>query len=78
MITYPAIIYSRSNIKNTHANNSVYSQNHEYEIVVIDKNPDSEIVQKISKMDTAKFKKHYTSKGLNYDVFSIVYNKIEK
>ena len=44
---YPAIVYSRSDIDNAHANNSVYKQEYPYEITVIDRNPDSEIVKKV-------------------------------
>lgn len=74
-IQYPAIIYSRENIKNNFANNKVYIQNNNYKITVIDKNPDSEIVDAVSKMDSSKFVKHYSANNLNYDVFSIHYDK---
>ena len=33
---YPAIVYSRKNIKNNFANDNVYSQSRFYEIIVID------------------------------------------
>ncbi len=45
-MTYPAIVYSRSTIENTYADNSPYVQGVEYKLVVIDKNPDSGIVKK--------------------------------
>lgn len=70
---YPAIVYSRSNIGNNFANNGVYGQSMHYKVTVIDKNPDSEIVSKVSKMNTAKFEQHFTSEGLNHDVFTIFY-----
>ena len=75
-INYPAIVYSRARIGNDFANNSVYSQMDTYEIIVLDKDPDSELVRKISLMDTAKHAKHYTSNNLNYDVFTLSYNKL--
>ena len=75
-INYPAIIYSRVEIKNGFANNSVYGQVDAYEIIVLDKDPDSEIVRRVSQMDTASFAKHYTSNNLNHDVFTIKYNKL--
>ena len=74
-IEYPAIIYKKSDIINSHAGNSVYSQNNKYQIIVADKNPDSDIVKKVSKMDTCRFAKHYTSKNMNYYVFEITYDK---
>lgn len=72
-MSYPAIVYSRSEIRNTHANNSVYSQAHAYTLTVIDYDPDSEIVEKISKLPKCSFSRHFTSDNLNHDVFTIYY-----
>ena len=70
---YPAIVYSRSDIDNRFANNEVYHQSHVYRVTIIDEDPDSEIVQKMSKFKTAKFERHFTTNGLNHDIFSIFY-----
>lgn len=70
---YPAIVYSRSDIDNAHANNSVYKQEYAYEITVIDRNPDSEIVKKVSRLPRCRFNRHYPSDNLNHDVFTIYY-----
>lgn len=70
---YPAIRYSRLNIENTFADDNVYSQARSYEVIVIDKNPDSAIVDKVSKLPSAHYQRHYTSDGLNHDVFTIYY-----
>ena len=72
-MSYPAIVYSRKTIDNSYANNSVYKQNYAYEITVIDKNPDSEIVNKISKLPTCRFDRHFKSDNLNHDVFTLYY-----
>ncbi len=70
---YPAIVYSRNNIENIFAENSVYKQDHEYNVVVIDKDPDSEIVTAVSKLPMCRFARHYEADGLNHDVFTIYY-----
>ena len=70
---YPAIVYSRSDIDNAHANNSVYKQEYAYEITVIDRNPDSEIVKKVSRLPRCRFNRHYPSDNLNHYVFTIYY-----
>jgi len=70
---YPAIVYSRSDIGNKFADNVVYAQSHSYRVTVIDSNPDSEVVSRMSKFVTAKFDRHFTSDGLNHDVFTIFY-----
>ena len=72
-MNYPAIVYSRKTIDNSYANNSVYKQNYAYEITVIDKHPDSEIVNKVSKLPTCRFDRHFKSDNLNHDVFTLYY-----
>lgn len=70
---YPAIVYSRSDIKNKFADDSIYMQSHVYMVTVIDKDPDSEIVEKVSELPACKFNRHFTSDNLNHDVFTLKY-----
>lgn len=70
---YPAIVYSRNRIDNRNANNSVYLQNVSYQIIVIDKNPDSEIVFKVSKLPLCRHDRHYKADNLNHDSFTIYF-----
>lgn len=68
---YPAIVYSRSDINNDFADNKVYTQSHSYTITVIDKNPDSEIVDAVSKLPGCRYNRPFRSDNLNHDVFII-------
>lgn len=70
---YPAIVYSRSNIVNEHADDSVYRQLPAYEVTVIDRDPDSEIVFKVSRLPYCRFDRHYTADNLNHDTFTLHY-----
>lgn len=70
---YPAIVYSRKNINNTFANNDVYHQDPCYEICVIDPDPDSDIVSRISQMKRIRHDRHYKADNLNHDVFTLYY-----
>lgn len=70
---YPAIVYSRSRIENQHANNNVYMQKYFYELIVIDEDPDSKIVEKVSKLPACQFDRHYESDNLNHDAFTLYY-----
>lgn len=72
-IKYPAIVYSRNDIGNRFANNDVYKQSRNYQVTVIDRNPDSEIVDKVSKLPTCRFNRHFVSDNLNHDVFILYY-----
>lgn len=70
---YPAIVYSRDDIDNSFANDSVYMQSLAYSVTVIDSDPDSEIVAKVSKLPRCQYDRHYKADNLNHDMFTIYY-----
>lgn len=70
---YPAIVYSRKDIENTFANNNVYRQMVAYEVIVVDKNPDSTFVEKVSLLPYCSFDRHYEADNLNHDVFTLYF-----
>lgn len=72
-LTYPAIVYTMSDIRNTFASDEVYKQSHFYELTVIDKSPTSEIVEKVSRLPKVKFNRHFKSDNLNHYIFTIYY-----
>lgn len=72
---YPAIVYSRSDIENRYAGDNVYNQNFKFKVIVVDYEPDSLIVQKMSKFKYASFDRHYVANGLNHDMFTVNYTK---
>lgn len=72
---YPAIVYNRYDVNNFNSNNDTYLQEITFQVIVIDKNPDSDIVDRISKYPTSRFSRHYVTNNLNHDVFMITYKK---
>lgn len=70
---YPAIVYERSDIQNTYADNVSYLQSLQYQVTVIDRNPDSEIVLRVSKLPLCKFDRHFEADNLNHDVFTLYF-----
>lgn len=72
-LSYPAIVYSRSDIASAYADNIKYRKNRQYQITLIDKNPDSETIDKILELPKCRFVRHFTSDNLNHDVFYIYY-----
>lgn len=70
---YPAIVYSLNNIEKFHASNEIHKQNVAYTIAYIDEDPDSENVEKISKLPYCNFDRFYTSDNLNHYIFTIYY-----
>ena len=71
LLKYPAIVYSRSDIRNRPADDMVYSQFTFYDLIVIDKNPDSLLVYAVASLPRCKFGRHYKSDNLNHDTFTI-------
>lgn len=73
LMNYPAIRYRRSDISNRHANDGVYSHQNQYELTVIDWDPDSTIPDKVNEIPTAQFIRSFSSDNLNHWVFEIYY-----
>lgn len=70
---YPAIEYERDKIDNKFADNEPYMQSIRYTITVIDEDPDSEIVNKVSELPMCSHDRHFTSDNLNHDTFTLYY-----
>ena len=70
---YPAIVYSLSGIDPKHANDKVYLLKHAYDVTVIDKDPDSEIPDRIAHFPLCRFSRKFESDNLNQTVFKLYY-----
>ena len=68
---YPAIVYSRSRIRDIHADNIKYLGHDAYQVIVIDWDPDSAIISKIRQLPYCSWDRHYKSDNLNHDSFTI-------
>jgi len=72
-MNYPCIRYSRNNGKPLRANNGLYGYTKSYTLIVIDKNPDSKILDKVQQLPYCSFERHYTADNLNHYVFNLYY-----
>lgn len=70
---YPAIVYSLDSIQNVHADDGVYLSHRRYSVTLIDKNPDSPTVERLSALPMCQFNRHYTSDNLNHFVFTLYF-----
>ena len=70
---YPAVVYSLSNIENSFANDVVYLSIRQYTLILIDKNPDSPLVDKFICLPTCRFERVYKADNMNHFVFTIYY-----
>jgi len=72
-MSYPAIRYIDSDPIVTYANNKKYGKRKCYILTIIDKNPDSEIPEKIEALPYTSFDRSYISDGLNHYVYKIYF-----
>ena len=70
---YPAIRYELSTIDSRNADNIKYSKNNRYEITVIDRLPDNEVISKILDLPYSSYDRRYQSDNLNHDVITLYY-----
>lgn len=72
-LTYPAIVYSKSRIATRKANDSTYSENTRYEVIVIDKRPDNPVIDKLLDLPYCSYDRSYISDNLNHDALILFY-----
>lgn len=72
-MTYPCIVYSRSSGKTTYAGDAPYAHELQYQVTVIDKDPDSAIPQSVAMLPKCTFVRHFTASNLHHDVFVLYY-----
>ena len=73
-LSYPCIIYERSsNSKNTFANDKLYNHRVRYTVTVVDKNPDSLILDRMLELQMCVYDRHFTANNLNHNVYNIYY-----
>lgn len=72
-MSYPCIVYSLSDIDAKFADNIPYIRQRRYTLTVIDRNPDSLIVEAISQLPRCSFDRVYKAENLNHWAFNIYY-----
>lgn len=70
---YPCIVYSKSSAKTTFANNVPYFIGKKYDLTVIDRNPDSEISNRVLRLPMCIHNRSYAKDNLNHDAFTLFY-----
>lgn len=73
MMKYPCIVYKRIDLDSDFANNRLYLGRTVYEVILIDKNPDTIYINKILSIPLTKYVRQYVTNNLYHDVFRIYY-----
>lgn len=72
-LVYPCIIYRLNDIPANYANNEKYIVHREYQVTVIDEDPDSKLRENVAYLRCCRFNRSYVSEGLNHFVFTLTY-----
>lgn len=72
-LSYPCIKYKRSNIDQQFADNKPYISRVRYQVIVISRDPDEPVVQKLAQLRMCIFDRHYTTDNLNHDSFNLYF-----
>jgi hypothetical protein len=70
---FPCIIYSRDGTSSDRANNELYRHAKRYQVTVVDRNPDTELADKIEALQYVSFERFFAADDLNHYVFSIFF-----
>lgn len=70
---YPAIVYQMDSADTQFADNLPYTYTKRYQVTVIDRNPDSEIPDKIAMLPMCIFDRPFVSDGLHHWIFNLYF-----
>lgn len=68
---FPCIVYSRQKIDQKKADNIKYKTDVIYKVIVIDRDPDSAMVDAVAQLPNTTHTGFYTKNNFNYDVFTM-------
>lgn len=72
-IQYPCIVYKRDFADTAFANNGPYRSMKRYQVIVIDRDPDSVIPDQVAQLQLCTFNRFYTADNLNHDVYNLFF-----
>ena len=70
---FPCIIYDYNSDDIVYADNLKYLDHKRYNVTLVDKDPDSQLVESLKELDFCSPDRQYASNGLNHFVFTIYY-----
>lgn len=72
-MVYPCIVYEHYSGRTFFADNKPYTHSKCYQITVIDKNPDSVILDAVVMLPMCMFNRHFAVDNLNHDIYILYY-----
>lgn len=72
-MSYPAIVYSKSKISKTHADNAAYRMMTSYDLTVIASRPDNPVILKLLELPYCSYDRPYKSDNLYHDSLTLYF-----
>lgn len=72
-LSYPCIIYKRSDVSTKYADDIAYISTKKYMVTVIDSNPDSILPTRVAELPKCSFERFFTKDNLNHDIYNLYY-----
>lgn len=72
-MVYPAIVYNRDSSVTKFADDKPYASTKRYQVTVIDRDPDSEIPDRVAALPHCRHERFFATSGLNHDVFTLYF-----
>ena len=70
---YPCIVYKRDRADTKFADDNPYHHTQRYQVIVIDRNPDSEVHNQVAALPMCLYNRFYTADNLNHDVYNLYF-----
>lgn len=70
-LIYPCIVYSRDRFDTRYANNHIYKDMVQYNVTVMDKDPESPLVQRLRDLTYCEMANEFTTENLHHFVFTL-------
>lgn len=70
---YPCIVYRRDKANTIFADDKPYQNAKRYQVIVVDRDPDSVIPAKVAALPMCIFDRFYTADNLNHDVYNLFF-----
>ena len=72
-MVYPCVVYSRDRKDEKFADDRLYNHTMCYRLMIIDRDPDSSIPDRVAELPFCSFVTHYKVDQLNHDIYNLYF-----
>jgi hypothetical protein len=73
LMQFPCIVYALEGDSAQHANNELYRRAKRYQVTVIDRDPDSDLAEKVRLLQYCAFQRQFAADDLHHYVFTLFF-----